>query len=99
MGKEHEEIPEGDSHHPQITSPTEWQTLNLSPRKPRNYAKNLGLYDYAHAQVVHYVMIQYSLRKGINRFKQVGEAEVEKYLKQLHKKITFAPMNASDMCE
>ena len=78
MGTEHEEILEGDSHHPQITSPTEWQTFNLRPRKPRNYAKNLGLDDYAHAQVVHCAMMQYSLRKGINRFKQVGEVELEK---------------------
>ena len=78
MGTEHEEIPEGDSHHPQITSPTEWQTLNMRPRKPRNYANNIGLDDYTHAQVVHYAMIHYSLRKVINRFKQVGEVEVEK---------------------
>ena len=59
-----------------------------------NYANNLGLDDYAHAQVVHCAMMQYSLRKEINRFKQVGEVEVEKYLKQLDKEITFAHMNA-----
>ena len=96
---EHEEILEGDSHHPQITSPTEWQTFNRSPRKPRNYSNNLRMDDYTHAQVVYYAMMQYSLRKVINRSKQVGEVEVEKYLKQLHKKITFASMNSSDMSE
>ena len=50
----------------------------MRPRKPRNYANNLGMDDYAHAQVVHYAMMQYSLRKGINSSKQVGEVEVEK---------------------
>ena len=41
-----------------------------------NYAKNLGLDEYAHAQVVHYAMMQYSLKKVINKFKKVGEVEV-----------------------
>ena len=76
MVTEHEEIPEGGLHHPQIKSPTEWQTFNLIPRKPMNYAKNLGLDEYAHAQVVHYAMMQYSLKKVINKFKKVGEVEV-----------------------
>ena len=58
MGIEHEEIPEGDLHHPQIKSPTEWQTLNLGPRKPSKHAKKLGLDDYAYAQVVHYAIMQ-----------------------------------------
>ena len=78
MGIEHEEIPEGDSHHPQIISPTEWQTFNLRPRKPSNYARKIGLDDYAHAQVVHYAMMQYAIRKGIDRLNQAGEVEVEK---------------------
>ena len=50
----------------------------MRPRKPSNYANNLGMDDYAHAQLVHYAMMQYSLRKGINSSKQVGEVEVEK---------------------
>ena len=71
--------------------------IKYEARKPRNYANNIGLDDYAHAQVVHYAMMQYSLRNGINRFNQVGEVEVEKYLKQLHNQSTFAHMKASDM--
>ena len=50
----------------------------MRPRKPSKYANNIGLDDYAHAQVVHYAMMQYLMRKGINRSKQVGEVEVEK---------------------
>ena len=78
MGTEHEEILEGDSHHPQITSPTKWQTFKLRPRKARNYAKNLGIDEYVHAQVVHYAMMWYSPKKGMNKFNKVGEVEVER---------------------
>ena len=50
----------------------------MRPIKPRNCAKNLGLDDYAHAQVVQYATMKYSLRKGIKNFKKIGEVKVEK---------------------
>ena len=93
MGTDHEEIPEWGVHHPQLTSPTERRTFNLRPWKLRNYYKHLGVDDYVHAQVVHYTMTQYSLRKGVNRFKNVGEASVKKEMNQLHTKINFATIN------
>ena len=68
-------IPEEDVYHPQITSPTERRIYNPRLRKPR---KHPVLVDYAHAQIVHYAMTQYSLRKGLKRFKKVGDAKVER---------------------
>ena len=47
--------------------------------------------DYAHAQIVHYAMTQYSLRKGLKRFKKVGDAKVERELNQLHTKSFLLP--------
>ena len=71
----------------------------MRPRKPRNYNKHHGVYDYAHVQVVHYAMTECFPRKVINKFKKVGEAEVKNYLNQQNTKITFTPMNVSDMSE
>ena len=50
----------------------------MRPIKPRNCAKNLGLDGYAHAQVVQYATMKYSMRKVINIFKTSGEVKVEK---------------------
>ena len=52
---------------------------------------------YPHAQIVNYAMTQYSIRKGLNKFKKSGEAAVEKELKQLHMMSTFTPMNLANM--
>ena len=48
---------------------------NLRPIKQR---KHPGVDNYAHAQILHYTMTQYSLRKGLKKFKNVGETSVEK---------------------
>ena len=48
---------------------------------------------YSHAQIVHYTMEKELLRKGLNKYKNFGEAALEKELNQLHMKITFAPRN------
>ena len=90
----YKDIPEEDVHHPQITSPNERRIYNLRLIKPR---KHPVVVRYAHAQIVHYVMTQYSLSKGLKKFKKVGDVEVEKELNQLHTKSTFAPMNVAKM--
>ena len=56
-------IPEEDVNRPQLLSPTEWRVYNLSTIKPSKYSKHPGVDDYAHAQMVHYAMTQYLLRK------------------------------------
>jgi hypothetical protein len=33
---------------------------------------------------MHHAMVQYSLKKGVKKFKKVGEEEVSKELLQLH---------------
>ena len=65
----YEDIPEEDVQHPQITSPTDHLIYNLRPRKPM---KHPGVDDYTHAQILHYAMTQYLLRKGINKFNFFG---------------------------
>ena len=94
--KADKDTPEEDVHHTQLTSPTEWIIYNLRPRKPRNHT---GVDSYAHPHIVHYTMTKYSLRKGLNKFKKLGEAEVEKSVNQLHMNSTVAPMNVANMSE
>ena len=46
--------------------------------RPIKTSKHPVVDYYAHSQIAHYVMTQYLLRKGLNKFNKVGEAEVEK---------------------
>jgi hypothetical protein len=42
-------------------------------------------------------MTQYSLNRGLRKFKVKGEQAVEKELEQLHLKETFAPVEVKDL--
>ena len=62
-------------HHTQIKSTTERRIYNPRPIKQR-YHPAVDNYSYSH--IVHYVITQYSLRKGFKKFREVGEVAVEK---------------------
>jgi hypothetical protein len=42
-------------------------------------------------------MTQYSLKRGLQKFKEKGKEAVSKELEQLHLKQTFAPQDAKDL--
>jgi hypothetical protein len=46
---------------------------------------------------MHHAMMQYSLKKGLKKFKEVGEEAVSKELLQLHMRDTFKPQNAEEL--
>jgi hypothetical protein len=46
---------------------------------------------------MHHAMTQYSLKKGLKNFKEVGEEAVFKELLQLHMRDTFKPQNAEEL--
>jgi hypothetical protein len=46
---------------------------------------------------MHHAMTQYSLKKGLKKFKEVGEEAVPKELLQLHMRDTFKPQNAKEL--
>jgi hypothetical protein len=52
-------------YHPDSMTPSVQRTHGLRPRKPRDYS-----HMFSHATVMHHVMTQYSLRKGLKSFKK-----------------------------
>eukprot|EP00957_Ditylum_brightwellii_P156894 11940809-Ditylum_brightwellii.AAC.1 len=42
--------------------------------------------------IIHFVLIQYSLKQGLKKFQQAGEDAVKKEFLQLHNKETFKPI-------
>ena len=49
--------------------------------------------------VLHYVMMQYSLKAGLKWFGECGEAAITKELTQIHQLNTFEPRDANTMTE
>jgi hypothetical protein len=53
----------------------------------------------AYTLVAHHIMTQYSMKAGIKRFKERGEAAVTKELSQLHFRDTFEPIHPKKLNE
>jgi hypothetical protein len=64
--------------------------IGLCARKPRGYS-------HPHVNSGHHAMTQYSLKRGLKKFKEKGEAAVTKELLQLHMKDTFTPQDANKL--
>jgi hypothetical protein len=84
------EIPDDEVYHPETMTPSVQSTYGLRPRRARDYS-------HLHANSVHHTMTQYSLNRGLIKFKVKGEQAVEKELEQLHLKETFAPVEMKDL--
>jgi hypothetical protein len=80
-----EEIPDDEVYHPDTMSPSVQSTYGLRPKRARDYI-------HLHANIVHHAMNQYSLNRGLRKFREKGEKAVEKELGQLHMKETFSPV-------
>jgi hypothetical protein len=93
-GDDSNEVPENEVYHPASMTPSIQRLHGLRQRKPRDYS-----HMHSHATVMHYAMTQYSLKKGLKKIQNLGEAAVSKELKQLHMRETFAPQHISDLTE
>jgi hypothetical protein len=75
---------------PETWTPSIQRVHGLRPRKARQYS-------HIHATIMHHAMTQYSLKKGLKKFKEVGEEAVSKELLQLHTTDTFKRQNAEEL--
>jgi hypothetical protein len=71
-------------------TPLVQSTYGLRPKRARDYS-------HLHANIVHHAMTQYSLNRGLRKFREKGEKAVEKELGQLHTKETFSPVQVGDL--
>jgi hypothetical protein len=90
MEQDYEEEPNVEPYNPDTWTSSVHRAHSLRPRKGREYI-------HLHATVMHHAMTQYSLKKGIKKFKKVGEAAVSKDLLQLHMRETFTPKNTKEL--
>jgi hypothetical protein len=65
------EIPDDEVYHPYTMTPSFQSTYGLIPKKARDYS-NL------HANILHHAMAQYSLNRGLRKFRGKGEKAVGK---------------------
>jgi hypothetical protein len=66
-----EEIPDDEVYHPDTVTPSVQSTYGLIPKRARDYS-------HLHANIVHHAMTQYSLNRGLRKFRGKGEKAVEK---------------------
>jgi hypothetical protein len=88
--EEDEEEPTVAPYNPDTLTPSIQGVHGLRPRKARQYS-------HLHATIMHHDMTQYSLKKGLKMFKEVGEEAVSKELLQLHMRDTFKPQRAEEL--
>jgi hypothetical protein len=87
-----EEDDQYDAYHPNTMTQSVQRAHGLRPRRARDYS-----HMFSHATVMHHAMTQYSLKKGLRKFKKVGEAAVSKELSQLHMRDTLAPQDNKNL--
>jgi hypothetical protein len=66
-----------EPYNPGMWTPSVQQVHGIRPRKGRTFS-------HLHATVMHHAMTQYYLKKGLKKFKKVGEEAVSKDLLQLY---------------
>jgi hypothetical protein len=88
--EEDEMEPNVAPYNPETWTPSIQRVHGIRPRKARQYI-------HLHATIIHHAMIQYSLKKGLKKFKEVGEEAVSKELLQLHMRDTCKPQNAEEL--
>jgi hypothetical protein len=84
--EEEAEISDSEVYHPEYMTPSIQRVYGLRPNRARDYS-------HMHANVVHHAMTQYSLKRGLKKFKVEAEEAVSKELMQLHMKDTFEPQD------
>jgi hypothetical protein len=79
-------------YNPYSWTPSVQRVHGLRPKKGRDYS-------HLHANIVHYAMTQYSLNKGLKKFRVKVKGAVSKELMQLHLKDTFIPKDEGELTE
>jgi hypothetical protein len=69
--------PNMEPYNPYTWTPSVQRVHGIRPRKGRTFS-------HVHATVMHHAMTQYSLKKGLKKFKEVGEEAVSKELLHLY---------------
>jgi hypothetical protein len=64
----HSETTDDEVYHPDTRTPSVQQTYGLKPKRSGDYS-----HMFSHETVMHHAMTQYSLNKGLRKFKKVGE--------------------------
>jgi hypothetical protein len=85
-----EEIPDDEVYHPDTMTPSVQSTYSIRHKRARDYS-------HLHANIVHHAMTQYSLNRGLRKFRGKGEKAVEKELGQLHMKGTLSHVQVKDL--
>jgi hypothetical protein len=88
--EEETEISDSEVYHPDSMTPSIQRVYGLRP-------KRAGDYSHLHANIVHHAMTQYSLKRGLNKFKVKAKEAVSKELMQLQKKDTFEPQDVKTL--
>jgi hypothetical protein len=88
--EEDEVEPNVAPYNPYTWTPSIQRVHGLQPRKSRQYS-------HLHATIIHHAMTQYSLKKGLKKFKEVGKEAVSKELLQLHMRDKFKPQDAEEL--
>jgi hypothetical protein len=84
------EVPDSEINQLEFITPSVQWVRGLRPRKPREYGHRL-------VNIVHHTITQYSLKRGLKKFKEKGEAAVSNDRMQLHMKYTFTPQDATKL--
>ena len=86
------EIDDKDAYHPSTLTPSVQKTYGLRPKRKRHYS-------YVHQALTQVILTQYSLKKGLEKFKEKGEQAVRDELQQLHDKDVFKPVASSELSD
>jgi hypothetical protein len=88
--EEEAEISDSEVYHPESMTPPIQRVYGLRPNRARDCS-------HLHTNVVHHTMTQYSLKRGLKKFKVKAEEAVSKELMQLHMKETFEPQDVKTL--
>lgn len=84
------EIGEEEVFHPSNFTPSAQRTYGLRPNRKRHYS-------YVHHILTQVILTQYSLKKGLDKFKERGEQAVRDELQQLHDKGVFEAVGSEKL--
>jgi hypothetical protein len=82
--------PNMEPYNPNTWTPSVQRVHGICPRKGRTVSQ-------LHETVMHHAITQYYLKKGLKKFKEVGEEAVSKELLQLHMRDTCKPQNVKEL--
>jgi hypothetical protein len=88
--EEETEISDSEVYHPEYMTPSIQIVYGLRP-------SGAIYYSHLQANVVHHAMTQYSLKRGLNKFRVKAEKAVSNELMQLHMKDTFEPQDVKTL--